>query len=282
MTDTIPTWGGQLDPPQHVLRVDVNALNYCAYDLVTTTEERLEGYLAVPNTLESAYIDIYALHDKRRIIEAVGRAGVLGRGLERPPIVMSLCLTIREGLMWLVAGYEDGGIQAWTVLMSDAQPKPELRWSLRPHKESTMALTLTPDHDAVVSVGADQRLVRITLDFCPAVDTYSLPRPGNASVAVRADQQISAVGGWDGGVRIVSQTKKLLATLVYHKQGIGSVSFVRRNAVNTLTIAEMDSDEEDSKTVPGHLLAVGAKDGRVSLWDTPFTVTDVMPALRAP
>ncbi|WFC97864.1 Astra associated protein 1 Asa1 [Malassezia yamatoensis] len=282
MTDTISAWGGELDPPQHVLRVDVNALNYCAYDLATTTEERLEGYLAVPNTLESAYIDIYALHDKKRIIEAVGHAGVLGRGLERPPIVMSLCLTIREGLTWLVAGYEDGSVQAWTMSMSDAHPTTELCWSLRPHKESVMALTLTPDHQAVVSVGADQRLVRITLNLHPAVDTFSLPRPGNASVAVRADQQISAVGGWDGGVRIVSQTKKLLATLLYHKQGIGSVAFIRRNLVNTLTIAEMDSDEEDSRIVPAHLLAVGAKDGRVSLWDTPFTVADVTPALRAP
>ena len=282
MTDTVPAWGGELDPPERLLRLDVNALNYCAYDMALRDADELSGWLAVPNTLESAWIDVYALPERKRVAEAVGRQGVLGRGLERPPIVMGLRLAFEDGVLRLVAGYEDGSVQAWVLSETSTGLHAELSWSHRPHTESVMALTLTPAHDRVVSVDADARLAQCVLAESTQPEVWTLPRPGNASVAMRDDARVLAVGGWDGAVRVFSRDAQLLATLVYHKEGVSAVAYIRQGRVHMLAVPEADSDEELAHPVPRHLLVAGAKDGRVSLWDVPFTRDDVMPRLRAP
>lgn len=278
----VSAWGGELDPPECFLRVEVNALNYCAYDLALGDAHALEGWLAVPNTLESAWIDIYALPERRRVAEAVGKQGVLGRGLERPPIVMALQLVLENERLQLVAGYEDGSIQSWSMEAATGMLKPELSWSHRPHTESVMALALAPSRDTVVSVGADQLLAQTQLYTDTPPHTTKLPRPGNACVAVRQDARVLAIGGWDGAVRVFSKHMALLATLAYHKEGVSSVAYVRSEPTYTLAVPEAESDEEDISRLPRHRLAAGAKDGRVSLWDVPFTRDDVMPQLRAP
>lgn len=285
MPDTVSAWGGQHEAPPLTLSVEVNALNYCAYAMALRSKESLDGWMAVPNTLESAWIDIYALPQRTRVREAVGRQAVLGHGAQRPPIVMTLQLALAEDVLRMVAGYEDGTSQAWSMRThkDGSLGEPELLWSLRSHTESIMGMCLTPDHQAAVSVGADQHLVRAA--FSDAVPTIaSATRPGNASVAVRADARILAVGSWDGKVRIFSfKDTALLATLTYHKEGIQAVAYIRTNPVHTLALTNADesSDEEGHAAPPRPLLAAGSKDGRISLWDLPFSKEDIMPARPA-
>lgn len=286
MPESVLGWGGALDPPERVLRIDVNALNYCAYDMAFSNADALCGWMAVPNTLESAWIDVYALPSCRRVAQAVGRQGVLGRGLARPPIVMALCLVLEGATLRLAAGYEDGSLQAWSMATGGSTLEPELGWSHRPHTESVMAVHYQPQQRMLLSVGADARLAYMQLDAdahaTPRMVT--LPRPGNACVAARWDGRIVAVGGWDGAVRVLSEQGMLLGTLAYHKEGIQSLAYWCADPVHTLALPEAESDEEAPVAAPHvspHWLAAGAQDGRISLWDAPFTRDDPLPAQRA-
>lgn len=269
-----------LPEPTLVLTLDVNALNYCAYDMTVQacTQDGLKGWVAVPHTLESAWIDVYELPSKRRIVEALGRQDVLRTGAERPAIVMALqCCRTNDGHT-LCAGYEDGTIQAWTF---DYDWTPTLLWTHKPHAESVMALALAPDRTYVVSVGADRALVQTALLADALPRSYDATRPGHASVAIDARGHTMAVGCWSSKTHLYtlpSMSKTM--TLPYHKEGIYAVAYSRYGPTHTLAVHQNDSDcssedDQNSTKAPTHeILACGSKDGRVSLWNIPTTGPD--------
>ncbi|WFD34411.1 Astra associated protein 1 Asa1 [Malassezia cuniculi] len=206
------------DAPTPVLELPVNALNYCPFDMVSLGEGR--ALLAVTNTLESAFVDVYELPSKKRVIAAIGSDNIATAGTVRPAITMSLRIFRRESETHLLAAFEDGNVSMWTLQGDSAS----LEWSAKHHVESAMSVALSPDASLAVSVGADDKvalygaesLVRATGHF------------GNACATVRGDAKVLAVGSWDSRVRIYSlPALKQLATLSYHKESVYAVAFAK-------------------------------------------------------
>lgn len=162
--------------PELIREIGVNALNFarCSHHA---------GHLAVPHTLDAAYIDILDLTTGRREAEALGRPDV--KPTSRMAIVMSLHLTNDV----VVAGYEDGWVKKWR--------DGELVWSARCHSESVMSMAVCEKGGFGVSVGADDRIARFDLET-GAVEWAQTRTPGKASVAIAPDGKSVAVGGWDG------------------------------------------------------------------------------------
>lgn len=113
---------------------------------------------------------------------------------------------------------------------------------------------------------------------------------GQQGLQIRSDGMIVATAGWDARVRIYSaKTLKELAVLRWHKTGCYATAFARTDTSPFLQEGEQSGPEidatEKSKKMPvvkqsnttqqkrderaqtTHWLAVGSKDGKVSLWE---------------
>lgn len=104
---------------------------------------------------------------------------------------------------------------------------------------------------------------------------------GQQSLRVRDDGKIFATAGWDGRVRVYAvKSMRELAVLKWHQEGCYAVAFADVDGGDVL--APGLHDEEKGKELGGaltvrqerirraestHWLAVGSKDGKVSLWD---------------
>ena len=121
---------------------------------------------------------------------------------------------------------------------------------------------------------------------------------GQEGLAIRSDGKIFATGGWDRRARVYSTKGGMreLAVLKWHTDGVFRVAFgvlppdgdagigaagnsthmhdraterVPEQVVVAAKPELMSTEEEarDRQTRTTHWLAVGAKDGKVSLWD---------------
>ncbi|EST07555.1 WD40 repeat [Kalmanozyma brasiliensis GHG001] len=234
--------------PELIREIGVNALNFarCSHHA---------GHIAVPHTLDAAYIDILDLHTGKRESEAIGRPDV--KPTSRLAIVMSLHL-MKDDVV--VAGYEDGWVKKWR--------DGELMWSARCHSESVMSVAVCEKESFGVSVGADDRIARFDLES-GTVDWTRTRTPGKASVAISPDGKTVAVGGWDGSLKVYStSTLTELGSLSYHRDTVECLAFALANRGDQ---AEQDDSDDDADSGNGStgtqlVLAAGGKDGKVSLW----------------
>ncbi|KAL8930931.1 MAG: hypothetical protein Q9208_000032 [Pyrenodesmia sp. 3 TL-2023] len=117
---------------------------------------------------------------------------------------------------------------------------------------------------------------------------------GQQGLHVRSDGKIFATAGWDGRVRVYSaKTMKEVAVLKWHKVGCYATAFaeiVDSESIDTVvdgprkeegeeegefntTVAKPSTamsivqQRRDARAQSTHWLAVGSKDGKVSLWD---------------
>lgn len=112
---------------------------------------------------------------------------------------------------------------------------------------------------------------------------------GQQGLQVRSDGKIFATAGWDARVRVYSaKTLKELAVLRWHKTGCYATAFARidispsvheleesdrvTEAIGNGKMAAVKQSnavqqKRDDKAQTTHWLAVGSKDGKVSLWD---------------
>lgn len=115
---------------------------------------------------------------------------------------------------------------------------------------------------------------------------YSTKQIGNASIALSPSEQVIAVGGWDGRIRLFSTgTGKPLGTLEYHRETVQCLAFPnsqqhpgmeehghRGVEASTLELGEEGSDDDDSEEEgdraesKARWLVSGSKDRRLGLW----------------
>lgn len=241
-----------------VKRIGVNALNFAKLSFDPET-----GHIAVPNTLDAAYVDIIHLRSGRRIHEAIGKPEIKAAAGSREPIIMSLHLLSD----CVIAGYEDGFIKKWTLTAP-----AELVWSTRGHSESIMSTAISTARQFGISVSADDRIARFHLNT-GSIQLITTTRPGKASVAIAPNTNTFVVGGWDGRVKVYSAEKqdgmRELGELSYHRDTVECLAFawVKNKSPDSDSDSESDEEQSEGQSEGAELiLAAGGKDGKISLW----------------
>lgn len=257
--------------PSATLVHEVNALNFCRFSLLLRDGDT-DALLAVPHTLESGWIDVYGLPSRKRLYTAIGKPSVPAgstppTGFQRAAIAMSVHLFETFGRLAIFAGYEDGTLQLW--MRDTAQDAFQLKWKFKAHGESVLSTAIWLDEARrqmqVVSTGADTRIFKATLAIAAGAPrdegvalsadahvritktTLQTEKPGRACSAFLPSSQDVLVGGWDGKARLYSEASdgSLHCTQVfrYHKESVQAVA------------------------AASNVIALGSKDGRVSLWN---------------
>ena len=168
-----------------------------------------------------------------------------------------MCMAVKlfqdaQGKILLAVGYEGGHVVIWSIPVE----KERNRNFLKPlalgklHSEPIMALEIDGLGTTGVSGSAEDKLIAFTIDYSSgvvaALSSIDVRKEGVADVAVRGDGKLLASAGWDGKVRVYKRaTGKALAVLKYHSQAASAVAFSPQT----------------------HVLASGARDGTVALWD---------------
>lgn len=184
----------------------------------------------------------------------------------------------------MLIGYEIGNVAMWSfeiegVKYSKVNQDPEVQieakdfqccWTREKiHKETVLCLDINPSLRYGISGSASNNLQYFKLNHSvPAtmnegsekkqLDTNEvlLKSNGIADAKIRGDDKILATVGWDGNIRIFSRKSlKLLAVLQYHKEGLQCCAF-------SPSMYDLKDEDEDLRNV----LAVGGKDGKISLW----------------
>ncbi|KAI0703464.1 WD40 repeat-like protein [Cytidiella melzeri] len=296
--ESAPTPG--TSTPRLHYSMDVNALNYCRFSLMPLPRESehkdvARALIAVPNLVESHLADVWELPSRYRLHAAIGKASMPeltdGRGINPIGIIMCMHLfeaqhlnTSDQNQLRLLCGYENGSVMMWGYTKKD-KPKSvegvgwDLLWNAKLHVESVMGMAVSRNNQLALTVSADHLICRYDILNCNAdtvATTCSVHRtkyPGNASIAIRDDGRVCAVGGWDGKIRLYStKTLKPLGTLNYHKKSCQIVVFARSVEVEEAAAAAQDSVEfeddmsEAEKEERTRWLAAGSTDCRVSLW----------------
>ncbi|KAI0022505.1 WD40-repeat-containing domain protein [Xylariomycetidae sp. FL0641] len=322
----------------HIL--EVNTMNFCSFAMCSARPGSLSEdiLVAVPNTLASESVDIYALPSQTR-----QHTVHLGSKTEQKGMVMALSLFWQEGSLVVVAGYENGLAVAARRRRSGSW---DIIYKAKVHAQPVLALDVSPDMSYFLTSGADDLIAKHPIPSTIATprstgapiptpgsesrgegsgnangpsllpaglatsSATSTPQPrtrtapvvvetqplktvhtkhaGQQSLRLRSDGRIFATAGWDGRARVYS-TKTLgeLAVLKWHGVGCYAVAFADVGESRSGNEDGATAEEEGATAVaitpkPGdlsvknrrikmakeaHWLAIGAKDGKISLWD---------------
>jgi WD40 repeat protein len=186
----------------------------------------------------------------------------------------------------VIAGYESGhtivsqltSSQTWQVLYTaKAHSQPILSLDVSSAKD----FYLTSSADAIIAKHPVPAPVENTIMAVESVplSTIQTKHSGQQGLRMRSDGRIFATAGWDSRARVYDAAgMRELAVLKWHKEGCYAVAFAdietrgvgEERDVGTLveSAGKMTVREERLwKAKMAHWLAVGSKDGKVSLWD---------------
>ncbi|CAD6589509.1 MAG: ASTRA complex subunit [Alectoria sarmentosa] len=274
----------------------VNTLNFCAFAVcrdgipqipssVRALQYKKAPYpvlIAVPNTVDSGGIDIYQLPSEHRA------AGINADKFITTGMVMALNILAESTKIQVAAGYESG--HTMVFVQNDPGAPFQKLYSANPHTQPVLSITIAPSKDHFITSSADAMIAKHPLPICKSIWNTELKplkviqtkHSGQQGLQYRSDGKIFATAGWDAHTRVYSgKTMKELAVLKWHKVGCYGTAFAAVEQAADRDDAEDDgqaANEQSSvvKTVPQrrdqraqgtHWLAVGAKDGKVSLWD---------------
>ncbi|KAF4613712.1 hypothetical protein D9613_007781 [Agrocybe pediades] len=277
-----------LPTPQLCYSMDVNALNFCRFSLLPMSDVKAaKALIALPNLIDSTTADIWSIPTLDRVHAAIGQEGnkSTNGGRNSSGIIMSMHLyrPERQNLRILLA-YENGSVvlREYTRTTKEASVEGQgwnILWKSKLHAESIMAMRVSRANDFALSVSADHIIGRYDLNTNqnPPEEygaAFRTKHAGSASVAIREDGKVCAVGGWDGKIRLYStKSFKPLGTLKYHKTTCHCVEFARpftSPGNGDMNEDKDDSDEEDisyeEKMERSRWLVAGSKDNRVSIW----------------
>lgn len=190
----------------------------------------------------------------------------------------------------VLAGYESGHTSVSCLATSW-----QTLYASYPHSQPILSLDVDPGKEFYFTSSADAVIAKHPIPVSSegkVKDTVSMPlkvvktkHSGQQGLRVRNDGMVFATAGWDGRVRVYGvKGLKELAVLKWHKEGCYAVAFADVDVekyereeddgeedkgkelvirIGTMTVRE----EREQKAKTTHWLAVGSKDGKVSLWD---------------
>ncbi|KAG9236338.1 WD40-repeat-containing domain protein [Amylocarpus encephaloides] len=276
----------------HVL--EVNTMNFCPFAACLMSSQappssaiNKELLVAVPNILTSKTVDIFHLPSSNRI-HAVPNKGTFKGGMI---MTISIFHHPQTGFLTVIAGYENGNT---TVSQLSSNDSWKMLYSAHTHSQPILSLQVEPSKQFYVTSSADAIIAKHPIPMS-LENTIMNPedRPlkvsqtkhsGQQGLKMRDDGKIFATAGWDSKVRVYSaKSLKELAVLKWHKEGCFAVAFASIETtqesegnekgeeneggliktVGTMTVKE----ERLWKAKMAHWIAVGSKDGKVSLWD---------------
>lgn len=159
-------------------------------------------------------------------------------------------------------------------------------------------MAISPHKDHYITSSADAFIAKHPFPSCKGIFKTSL-KPikiaatkhcGQQGLSYRSDARIFATAGWDSATRIYSgKSMKEVAVLKWHKEGCYATAFASVEAQSVTNSDKSESDRQVEGNATGvatsgastltvqqkrdqvarsmHWLAVGSKDGKVSLWD---------------
>lgn len=160
-----------------------------------------------------------------------------------------------------------------------------------------LSLAISPSKDHYITAAADAIIAKHPLPAGKPIWKAELKplkisqtkHSGQQGLHYRSDGKIFATAGWDAHVRVYSgKTMKEVAVLKWHKLGCYATNFAAVQSADTDVLTkDLDNEGPDGtrelvvsnstvntvqqrrheKAQTIHWLAVGSKDGKVSLWD---------------
>ncbi|KAK4227545.1 WD40-repeat-containing domain protein [Podospora fimiseda] len=274
--------------------LEVNTMNFCSFSYCPAScEEKEEILVAVPNTLASEAIDIFHLPSQQRL-HTVTPGGPKGKN----GMVMAVSLFYHyDNTIILVAGFENG-LCAVSLFLNK---KWTITYQNSSHTQPILSLNISPAKEYFFTSGADATIAKHPIPSSPSTTIITEPlkkintkHSGQQSLVIRSDNLIFATAGWDSKIRIYSvKSLKEVAVLKWHQVGCYAAAFSDIISTSPPPQSQQDTTASSSAgasesremiqipklvemTVKGkriqqaktaHWIAVGSKDGKVSLWD---------------
>jgi WD40 repeat protein len=186
----------------------------------------------------------------------------------------------RTTRLTVIAGYESGHTAVTQLSPSSIW---QTLYTSQSHTQPILSLDIPPARDFYITSSADAIIAKHPIPSSSAntigsidhkpLKTFQTKHSGQQSLQLRNDGKIFATAGWDSKVRVYStKSMKELAVLKWHKEGCYAVAFAdifeENEGEGTEVVKKMGVKEERLwKAKTAHWIAVGSKDGKVSLWD---------------
>ena len=265
---------------------DVNALNFCAFatcvNLLGDSVEKSsgsQGILVATPGVDDGCINVTSLPEEQRIVTVPPVRKEINTGM-----VMAIGLhPMSTSELLVLAGYESGHTAIWQCETSTRDCK--LVYLHKSHTQPILSLSIAVGLESFYTSSADAIVARHPLSKSSSEPKLAQTKhAGQQSLTIRNDEKVFATAGWDSRVRVYStKTMNELAVLKWHKDGCYAVAFADVNIKTTLKANNELNAQDDTnslvlrqltvaekrteKTKATHWLAVGSKDGKVSLWD---------------
>lgn len=253
--------------------LDVNALNFCSFAMTEELPADTKSILVATPGVQDGWINITSLPSEERTATTPAPPDV------KTGMVMAIGLHSRNDRLLVLAGYESGHAVVWQ------QNSSTKHWQTvyvnKAHSQPVLSLDAAANLNCFFTSSADAVIARHPLSGSNANSkSVQTKHAGQQSLVVRSDETIFATAGWDGRARVYSsKSMKELAVLKWHKEGCYAVAFANieggkatndDDATMNDSLAKHDvtvSEQRIEKAKSTHWLAVGSKDGKVSLWD---------------
>lgn len=284
----LPVDGATVDQPKPWLlhSLDISALNFCAFSIcedVHTKDGDEQGLLiASANGLDSGGVDIFQLPSQHRISQLHSDKAVNTGML----MAVEIFYSSEHQSPRLVSGYEDGQVMVHQHVGAFGRTgsKWEKLAACKLHSQPVLSLEVLPERDYFFTSSADAQMAKFAIsDASSPAKLVNTKHAGQQGLSIRSDGKILATAGWDGRVRVYScRTMKDLAVLKWHKEGCQSTAFAdtlgqapptqtgeeyRSDQLITRSALDVIKQDRNLRAQSVHWLAVGAKDGKISLWD---------------
>ncbi|KAI7213991.1 WD40 repeat-like protein [Hortaea werneckii] len=260
----------------------VNTLNFCSFAMchAPSAAETPNNETPTPPSIHLAYPGV---QDGQIIVTDLPSEARIATIPEPKDIKTGMVMAIRldynhERDLTIVGGYESGHACVWR--RNPSSQYWERIYTYQAHSQPILSLDLAISLGSFFTSSADAIIARHPLSSAESeTKVIQTGHAGQQGLTIRSDRKIFATAGWDGKGRVYSaKTMKELAVLKWHKEGCYALAFAAtdlnesyesdQNPNTGLVKRGMTvSEQRTSAAKSTHWLAVGSKDGKISLWD---------------